>query len=310
MDLVGSAAALRRWAVASLVSNVAIVVTGGLVRVTSSGLGCSTWPQCEPGSYVPHPDAGIHAYIEFGNRLLTFVLVIVAIGTLLAALRARDAAGSPRPLVRGLAIGVIVGIVAQAVIGGISVLVQLNPWVVGAHLVPSIALIVACVLLVHEAYYRRPVPVGRSVRRVVRALVLFGMVAMLLGVVVTGAGPNSGAGAASRNGLDLLAAARVHSLTVWVVVALTIGLALASRANPAARRAVMLLLGVELVQAAVGYAQYFLALPPWLVTLHMTGTALFTAALAHLWWLTRTPPSDLSETHGAMAQRDSDKSVG
>ena len=131
MDLVGSPVALRRWAVASLVANLAIVVTGGLVRVTSSGLGCSTWPQCEPGSYVPHPDAGIHAYIEFGNRLLTFVLVIVAIGALLAAWRARDAAGAPRPLVRGLAIAIIAGIVAQAVIGGISVLVQLNPWVVG-----------------------------------------------------------------------------------------------------------------------------------------------------------------------------------
>ncbi len=109
---------------------------------------------------MPHPDAGIHAYIEFGNRLLTFVLVIVAIGTLLAAWRARDAAGAPRPLVRGLAIAIIAGIVAQAVIGGISVLVQLNPWVVGAHLLPSIALIVACVLLVHEAYDRRPVPVA------------------------------------------------------------------------------------------------------------------------------------------------------
>ena len=83
MDLVGSPVALRRWAVASLVSNVAIVVTGGLVRVTGSGLGCSTWPQCEPGSYLPHPEAGIHAYIEFGNRLLTFVLVPhVAVGTI------------------------------------------------------------------------------------------------------------------------------------------------------------------------------------------------------------------------------------
>ena len=96
MDLVGSPVALRRWAIASLVANLAIVVTGGLVRVTSSGLGCSTWPQCEPGSYIPHPDAGIHAYIEFGNRLLTFVLVIVAIGTLLAAWRARDAGRDPQ----------------------------------------------------------------------------------------------------------------------------------------------------------------------------------------------------------------------
>ncbi len=309
MDLVSSPAALRRWTVASLVANVGIVVTGGLVRVTSSGLGCSTWPQCEPGSYVPHPDAGIHAYIEFGNRLLTFVLVIVAIGTLLAAWRARTAAGPPRPLVRGLAIGVIVGILAQAVIGGISVLVQLNPWVVGAHMVVSIALIVACVLLVHEAYDHRPVPVAPSVRRVIRTLLFFGVAAMLLGVVVTGAGPNSGDGGASRNGLDLAQTARVHSLTVWVAVALTIGLVVACRAHPAARRVVVLVLGVELVQGAVGYAQYFLALPPALVTLHMLGTALFTASLASLWWRTRTPHPELSDSGRAIAHRDSDKSA-
>jgi len=294
MDLLGSPVALRRWAVGSLVANVAIVVTGGLVRVTSSGLGCSTWPQCEPGSYVPHPEAGIHAYIEFGNRLLTFVLVIVAVGTLLAAWRARDAAGRPRPLLRGLAIAVIVGILAQAVIGGISVLTQLNPWVVGAHLLPSIALIVACVLVVHEAYGRAPVAVTTPARRLVLALNVLGLLAMLLGVVVTGAGPNSGDGGAARNGLDLLVTARVHSLSVWLVVGLTVLLAVVTRGNPAARRAVLLVLGVEVFQGAVGYAQFFLALPPWLVTLHMLGTALFTAALANLWWLTRTPARSAS----------------
>jgi cytochrome c oxidase assembly protein subunit 15 len=288
MDLVASPAALRRWAVGSLVANLAIVVTGGLVRVTSSGLGCSTWPQCEPGSYVPHADAGVHAYIEFGNRLLTFVLVIVAVGTLVAAWKARDAAGRPRPLVRGLAIAVIAGILAQAVIGGVSVLAQLNPWVVGAHLLPSIALIVACVLLVHEANDWPPVAVTGLVRRLVLAVAGLGMVVMLLGVVVTGAGPNSGAGGASRNGLDLLLAARVHSASVWLVVALTILLAVVTRANPLVRRAVGLVLAVEVYQGAIGYAQYFLALPPWLVALHMLGTALFSATLANLWWLTRS----------------------
>ena len=309
MDLVGSPAALRRWAVASLVANVAIVVTGGLVRVTSSGLGCSTWPQCEPGSYVPHPDAGIHAYIEFGNRLLTFVLVIIAVGTLLAAWKARDADGRPRPLLRGLAIGVVGGIIAQAVIGGVSVLVQLNPWVVGAHLLPSIALIAACVLLVHEANDRPAVAISGAGRRLVLAVAGLGLVAMLLGVVVTGAGPNSGDGAAARNGLDLVASARVHSLSVWLVVALTVLLVVVTRANPGARRAGLLVLGVEVFQGAVGYAQYFLALPPALVTLHMLGTALFSAALAHLWWSTRPPVPDLSESGWAMAQRGSDKSV-
>ncbi len=294
MDLLGTPAALRRWAVASLVANMAIVVTGGLVRVTGSGLGCSTWPQCEPGSYVPHPEAGGHAFIEFGNRLLTFVLVIVAVGTLVSAWKARDASGRPRRLVRGLAVAVVAGIVAQALIGGISVLVRLNPWVVGAHLLPSIALIVACVLLVHEAYGVPAVTVPRRSRALVLATAGCGLVVMLLGVVVTGAGPNSGDGGAARNGFDLVATARVHSLSVWLVVALTVLLALAVRDRGPARQAVLLLLAVEVFQGAVGYAQYFLALPPWLVTLHMLGTTLFTAALAHLWWLTR--PEDQTPT--------------
>ncbi len=294
MDLVGSPAALRRWAVASLVANMAIVVTGGLVRVTESGLGCSTWPQCEPGSYVPHPEAGGHAYIEFGNRLLTFVLVILAIGTLAAAWRARDAAGRPRRLLRGLAVAVVAGIFAQAVLGGISVLAGLNPWVVGSHLLPSIALIVACVVAVHEAFDVAPVALNSRSRRLVLAISGLGLVAMLLGVVVTGAGPNSGDGGAARNGLDLLTTARVHSLAVWLVVFLTVLLALFTRGQPAARRAVLLLLGVEVLQGVVGYAQYFLSLPPWLVTLHMLGTALFTAALGNLWWLTR--PGDQTPT--------------
>jgi len=162
MDLVGSPAALRRWAVASLLGNMGIVVTGGLVRVTGSGLGCPTWPQCTPGSYVPHAAADVHAFIEFGNRMLTFVLVVIAIGTFLAAWRARDEAGRPRRLVRGLALAAALGIPAQAVIGGVSVLTGLNPWVVGLHLVPSVALIVLCVVLVHETWPVPPVGYVRS----------------------------------------------------------------------------------------------------------------------------------------------------
>lgn len=299
MDLLGTPVAFRRWAVASLVANMAIVVTGGLVRVTGSGLGCSTWPQCEPGSYVPHPEAGGHAFIEFGNRLLTFVLVIVAVGTLVSAWKARDASGRPRRLLRRLAVAVIVGIVAQAVIGGISVLAQLNPWVVGAHLLPSIALIAACVVLVHEAYDVAPTGLSLRSRRLVQAVAGLGLVVMVLGAVVTGAGPNSGDGGAARNGLDLMLTARVHSLSVWLLVALTVLLAVITRGDGRARQAVLLLLGVEVLQGAIGYAQYFLALPPWLVTLHMLGTALFTAALASLWWLTRPEDQNSSGSRAA-----------
>ena len=151
MDVLNSPKALRRWAVANLVANMVIVWTGALVRLTASGLGCSTWPQCDPGSYVPHPEAPFHAFIEFGNRLLTFVLIIVALGTYLAARRAVRAGTQPR-LVSRLAFVVGLGIIGQAVVGGISVLTQLNPWVVGLHMVLSIALIVLCTRLVHEVF--------------------------------------------------------------------------------------------------------------------------------------------------------------
>jgi cytochrome c oxidase assembly protein subunit 15 len=312
MDFLDTPTALRRWTVASLLANMTLVVTGGLVRVTGSGLGCSTWPQCEPGSYLPHPEAGLHAFIEFGNRLLTFVLVAVAIGTLLAAWRARlpggviaavdrSRAGSdgpatatldpgaPRTRLRRLALAAALGIPAQAVIGGLSVLAGLNPWVVGLHMAVSVALVVLCVLLVHEAYDVAAEPVTARVRLLVRAVFYVGLLAMALGVVVTGAGPNSGAGGAHRNGLELSGIARVHSLTVWLVVAATVTLLWLVRRDTRVRPAVVTLLAVEVLQGAVGYAQYALALPPALVVLHMLGTALFTAAIAHLWWLTRDP---------------------
>ena len=307
MDLVGTPAALRRWAVASLLANMGIVVTGGLVRVTGSGLGCPTWPQCTPGSYVPHAAADAHALIEFGNRTLTFVLAAIAIGTFVAARRARDAAGRPRRRVRGLAFAAGLGIPAQAVLGGITVLTGLNPWVVGLHLVPSVVLIVVCVVLVHETWPVRPARVRPHARLLVGAAAALGAVAVLLGVAVTGAGPNSGDGGAARNGLDLTGIARIHSLSVWAVVILTVALLVVATGR--ARRAVALLLGVELAQGAIGYAQYFLALPPALVTLHMLGTTLFTAALANLWWLTRGSAED-QRVDGGGDEHDRQVAVG
>ena len=302
MDLVGSPVALRRWAVASLLANMGIVVTGGLVRVTGSGLGCPTWPQCTPGSYVPHAAADVHAFIEFGNRMLTFVLVVIAIGTFLAAWRARDEAGRPRRLVRGLALGAALGIPAQAVIGGVSVLTGLNPWIVGLHLVPSVALIVLCVVLVHETWPVPPVAVRPLARLLVLAASAVGLLVMLLGVIAPGAAPTSGAVGAARNGLDLEAVARTHSLSVWLTVGLTVALILTTSGAPRARRAVLVLFGVELAQGLIGYAQYFLALPAALVALHMLGTTVFAAAQANLWWLTRRASGDSSRNGRASEQ--------
>lgn len=282
MDLVSSPAALRRWAVASLVANMGLVLTGGLVRVTGSGLGCSTWPQCEPGSYVPHPEAGAHGLIEFGNRLLTFVLIAVAVGTFVAAWRARDEAGRPRRDLRRLAFWAAIGVPAQAVIGGISVLTQLNPWVVSLHLLASVAIIIVCVVLLHRIGGRLPEPVPALPGWLSRAVFVLGMVVVVLGTVVTGAGPNSGDGGAERNGLHLELVAKIHAGSVWVTLAVLVTLLWFARGIPALRRAAWLVLGVSGLQGVIGYAQYFLGNPPALVAVHMVGTALFAAAVAHL----------------------------
>ena len=282
MDLVSSPEAMRRWAVASLVANMGLVLTGGLVRVTGSGLGCSTWPQCEPGSYLPHPEAGGHALIEFGNRLLTFVLIAVAIATFVAAWKARDDVGRPRKDLRRLAFWAAIGIPAQAVIGGLSVLSQLNPWVVSLHLLASVAIIVVCVVLLHRSAGRSPAPVPPLPGRLARVVFGLGMVVVVLGTVVTGTGPNSGDGGAERNGFDLELVAKIHAGSVWMTLAALVALLWLARGLPALRRAAWLVAGVSALQGVIGYTQFFLGNPPALVAVHMAGTALFAAAVAHL----------------------------
>ena len=304
MDLLGGRA-LRRWAVASLIANMVIVWTGALVRLTSSGLGCSTWPQCQPGSYVPVPESGVHGIIEFANRLLTFVLVAVAIGQFLAARRAVRSGRLPARLVP-LTVAVGLGIVAQAVIGGLSVLAQLNPWVVGLHLVASIALIAVSVEIVHVVFCVRPARSGPRVRALVHAVFWLGLAITLLGAVVTGAGPNSGDGAATRNGLSLEWMAKIHAWAVWLEVALTVAGAWLTRpgsraADPRLHRLFLGVLACELFQGVIGYTQYFSHLPIGLVGLHMVGTTLFVAAIAHLWRIGAGAPQPNSSGSSAAA---------
>lgn len=301
MDLLTSPKALLRWAWASLIANMAIIVTGGLVRVTGSGLGCSTWPQCEPGAYLPHPEAGLHAFIEFGNRTLTFALVAIAVATFFSARLSRPAGSREREVAVRLSVAIGIGIIAQAVIGGISVLTNLNPWVVGAHLLPSIALVVLCVVLIHVAQGREPLAITVGLRSMVWTLFGLGMLAMVLGAVVTGAGPNSGDGGAQRNGLDLRVTAQLHAWSVWALLALTVATIVLAKAHPQLRRAALWVLATELLQGVIGYTQYFLALPPALVAAHMAGTTLFTAALAHLWWSARRDVTSAAQSRRATA---------
>lgn len=285
MDLVSSPTALRRWSVASLLANMVIIWTGALVRLTASGLGCPTWPQCTPGSYVTTPAMGYHGVIEFGNRLLTFVLAAVAIGTWLSARAAVRAGRVPRRA-QTLALWIGLGIVAQAVIGGLSVLAHLNPWVVGLHMVVSVLLVIVCVELVHTAFGLTPQVA--PVRLAALTNVVFGlaMVTVALGVVVTGAGPHSGDGGASRNGFSPEWAAKAHAWSVWLLVALTVLGCVWAWSDARLRRLWVSLLAVELLQGLIGYVQYFTHLPVALVMLHMIGTTLLVAAVTHVWGLT------------------------
>jgi cytochrome c oxidase assembly protein subunit 15 len=257
---------------ASLVANMALVVTGGLVRLTKSGLGCPTWPQCEGSSYVPHPEAGIHGLIEFGNRTLTFVLAAIAIGTFVAAWRALDGAGRPRRDLRWLAFATGLLIPIQAIIGGITVLTQLNPWIVALHLLASVVIIGLCVALVTKVYEVSPTAVSRLGDRLVKVAFALTMVTMVVGTSVTGAGPHSGDGGALRNGLSPELTAKIHAWIVWALVGVTVAALAVTRA-----RLVAALLGTLLLQGLIGYVQYFTHLPVALVTLHLAGITLTTA---------------------------------
>ncbi len=268
---------------ANLVANIGIVVTGGAVRLTGSGLGCPTWPRCTDESYVPHGELGLHGAIEFGNRTLTFVLVVISIAcwvaALLPVLRDRDGADR-RPLL--LSTIIALGIPAQAVIGGITVLTDLNPWVVALHLLVSMAIIGVCVLLVDHLVGRARAWAAPPSRRAALATFAVGWVVLYLGTVVTGSGPHSGDEDSRRTGLDPGTMSHVHAWAVYALVALTIAtLVLARReGNLPLRTAALGLLATEAVQGVIGYTQYFLDLPTALVLLHMLGAALTAAGLA------------------------------
>jgi cytochrome c oxidase assembly protein subunit 15 len=300
---------LARLAWANLVANVAIVLTGGAVRLTGSGLGCPTWPRCTDESYVPHGELGINGAIEFGNRTLTFVLVAIAVGcwvaALLPVLRDRESADR-RPLL--LATVIVLGIPAQAVIGGITVQTDLNPWIVALHLLVSMAIIGVCVVLVDRLTGRPRAWAVPRTRRVALATFVVGWAVLYLGTVVTGSGPHSGDEDARRTGLDPGTMSHVHAWAVYALVALTVGtLLLAHRdGNLPLRAAALALLGVECAQGVVGYTQYFLDLPIALVMLHLLGAAVTSAALTWVAISTRahrTPPPSGRRRWSAPASR-------
>jgi cytochrome c oxidase assembly protein subunit 15 len=275
---------LRRLAAVSLVANVVIVATGAAVRLTDSGLGCTTWPRCTDTSLTPHRALGIHGAIEFTNRMLGVALALIAVATFVAALRFRPVRKDLRLLATVLALGVP----AQAIIGGITVRTDLNPWVVSLHLVTSLVMIGVAVVLarriIEEDQSARPTAPSFAVL-LGRVTVAAGAVVLYLGTVVTGSGPHAGDINAKRNGLDPRAVSELHANAVFLFVGLTIGCVFVMRAVNAPDRtirAATVLLGVEIAQGAVGFTQYFLDLPRALVELHVVGAACVAACLAWL----------------------------
>ena len=269
---------VRRLAVASVVANAGIVVTGGVVRLTGSGLGCPTWPTCTADSVIPTPEYAQHGAIEFTNRMLTFVLAAVAVATLLAVLRS-----DRRDLTR-LAVAAFLGIPAQAVLGGITVLTGLNPWTVAAHFLLSMVILAITTTMAWRAYEppgRARVIVNPSLVTLIRVLVGVTAAVLVLGTVVTGSGPHAGDVEVPRTGLD------PEMLLVGLTVATLLWLR-GSKAPPAATRAAAVLLVVELAQGVIGFVQYFTGLPVILVAFHLLGACLVWIAALRLLLATST----------------------
>ena len=284
---------LRFALLANLVLQGVIIVTGGLVRLTGSGLGCPTWPQCTPGSFTPveQQAQGWHVFVEFGNRLMTFVLTAAAVWVLAAAVRRARRLRTPqaRSFAAWAAVPLL-GIVAQAVVGGIIVLTKLDPKTVSPHFLLSVALVAFSAWLLVR-YAEGAGSTRPSVPPVLRRLALVATgayaVAVCLGTAVTGSGPHSGdADEPLRFGFDPVATSRLHSGAVWLFVAALVAIAvlvrradLAPTVPPAYRRWWTATLHLALVEGVIGYTQYALALPIGLVALHMLVSAVLTAVV-------------------------------
>jgi heme a synthase len=260
---------IRVFAWVALVTQLANVVSGAAVRLTGSGLGCPSFPECTPGSLVVTPEMGIHGLIEFGNRMVAVLLTLICVSVFVLVVRLRRS----RPDLFWLAFSMALGIPAQALIGGMSVLSGLNPYVVGLHFVLSVVLIVLSTVLLYRVYgapgsYR--VAAEPTMWWATVAVCVTGTLAVLVGIVTTGAGPHAGDAAAPRNGLYPALLEHVHSYPAYAMLAASlVVLYLAWNASESTRRWAIALLCVELVQILVGVVQARLGVPALLVGVHM-----------------------------------------
>ena len=252
----------------------ALVLTGGAVRLTGSGLGCPTWPECTPGSYTPVPyqaEGQLHAWIEFGNRLLTFALLISALVAVIYVLK------SGRKDLRSLAAGQVLGIIGQGVLGGITVLTDLHPLPVAGHLLLSMFLIAGATSI----YSRRHAPQvkvaapTKMVSVISQLHLAVAFIVLILGTLVTGSGPHAGDEKAQRFGFDIRTVAILHADAVIFLVGITIALLVAASVAQSTKKAIYIFFVVTLAQGAIGYTQYLTGIPEALVAAHLAGATIF-----------------------------------
>ena len=261
---------------------IAIVVTGGAVRLTGSGLGCPTWPECTPGSYTPVPhqaEGQVHAWIEFGNRLLTFVLLLCALIALIIAIRvSKNAVLKSR--VRSLAALQVIGIFGQGILGGITVLTDLNPIPVAGHFLLSIFLIAGAISLRYEILGIIKQKADGIVATLMPLLIWLTVLVLVAGTIVTGSGPHAGDENAKRFGFNPRIVAWLHADLVIALVVLTLVLWLITRVsqNKVIHKYLSVFLIICLSQGLIGYVQYFTGLPELIVAAHLLGSTLVWAS--------------------------------
>ena len=265
-----------------LVFQTGIVLTGATVRITGSGLGCPTWPECTYGSYTPvagQAEGAFHAWIEFGNRLLTFLLLFAAVAVLIYAIRKARRDLIWRALLQ------VAGIFGQGVIGGITVLTDLNPLAVASHFILSIFLIAGAVSIVARG--RSPLisirPTETKVKILAYSQVLLTFVVIVIGTLVTGSGPHAGDLDAPRLKLDERAISWLHADAVIALLGVSLALLVLSEISPETKRRFKIFFAITLAQGLIGYIQYVTGLPELLVIIHVLGSTLVWIASWRIW---------------------------
>jgi cytochrome c oxidase assembly protein subunit 15 len=272
----------RRISLANLIAQSGIIVTGAIVRLTGSGLGCPTWPDCAPGSLIPVAGQveGFHKYIEFGNRTLTFLVLAISIALFVFSLL-----NEKRNIIIWSFLPLI-GTLLQAVLGGITVLTGLHPATVMAHFLLSIIL-VGISVKIYDYFNNQKTfkALPKIVDNYLKIVTLVGLAVIILGTITTGSGPHSGDEIAARFDLDIRVIAWLHADSVLLFVGLIVGLLVISRINKESKHIYKItrtLFIICLVQGFIGYVQWFNGLPWILVSLHVIGAVITWIAITNL----------------------------